>query len=93
MNLLISLTSGLSAAAVISSEQLDSWGELGAVAILGLVCIGFGFLHWQDSKLHAKSVDRLAGRTGRICERDRQGTAGVQRDKQAANRAPSGARQ
>ena len=42
-----SITSGLTLAYVVSSEQLDSWGDMSAIAILGALCVGFGVLHWK----------------------------------------------
>ena len=53
-----SITSGVLLAYVVSSEQLDAWGEMGAVAVLGALCGGFGVLHWKSQQLWAKTMER-----------------------------------
>ncbi|MCR9200437.1 MAG: hypothetical protein NXI04_17515 [Planctomycetaceae bacterium] len=60
MYLMGGVTSGFLLAYFVSSEQLNSWGELGAAAILGLLCVGFGVLHWKTMAAMAKAVERLA---------------------------------
>lgn len=59
MYVFASITSGLALAYVVSSEQIDAWGELSAVAVLGALCVGFGFLHWNSQKLWAKTMMEL----------------------------------
>ena len=59
MYLFGSITSGVLLAYVVSSEQLDSWGDMSAIAILGALCVGFGVLHWKTSLAWAAALGGL----------------------------------
>ena len=54
-----SITCGLTLAYVVSSEQLDSWGDMSAIAILGALCVGFGVLHWKVISSMARAHEQM----------------------------------